>query len=178
MNPHRSELFFAKRTVFVEGESDRIVLEMMGKHLEVYDSEITIVETGGKDNLPYYIQLAEAFELDYVIMHDEDARDEDIGEAPVKEIDECEECFKRKSAQFKSLKDHPKKNKKIRELITKGQLILWYKTLNKKFDIPAGKSKGASAQQWCEKVQNGVIDMPQELRDVVQKIYSLEALQE
>ena len=68
MNPHRSELFFAKRTVFVEGESDRIVLEMMGKHLEVYDSEITIVETGGKDNLPYYIQLAEAFELDsYVI---------------------------------------------------------------------------------------------------------------
>lgn len=178
MNPHRSELFFAKRTVFVEGESDRIVLEMMGKHLEVYDSEITIVETGGKDNLPYYIQLAEAFELDYVIMHDEDARDEDIGEAPVKEIDECEECFKRKSAQFKSLKDHPKKNKKIRELITKGQLVLWYKTLNKKFDIPAGKSKGASAQQWCEKVQNGVIDMPQELRDVVQKIYSLEALQE
>ena len=176
MNPHRSELFFAKRTVFVEGESDRIVLEMMGKHLDVHNSEISIVETGGKDNLSFYIQLAEAFELDYVVMHDEDAKDEDIGEAPVIETGECEECFKRKRGKFKKLKGHPKKNNDIQELITKGQLITWYKTLNDKFSIPKGKSKGASAQQWCEKVQNGTIDIPLELKEAVQKIYSLEAL--
>ena len=174
MNPHRSELFFAKRTVFVEGESDRIVLEMMGEHLGVHDSEITIVETGSKYNIPFYIQLAEAFELDYVVMHDEDAKDEDIGEAPVIETGECEECFKRKSGKFKNLKGHPKKNKEIQELIKKGQLITWYKTLNDKFDIPEGRSKGASAQQWCEKVHNEEVAMPLELEKAVRKVYSLE----
>lgn len=178
MNPHRSELFFAKRTVFVEGESDRIVLEMMGKYLGVHNSEITIVETGSKYNIPFYIKLAEAFELDYVVMHDEDARNEDIGEAPVKEIDGCEECFKRKSGKFNDLKGHPKKNKEIQDLMTKGQPITWYKTLNDKFDIPGGKSKGAKAQQWCEKVQNGEIDIPFELENEVKKIYSLEVIQE
>ena len=178
MNPHRSELFFAKRTVFVEGESDRIVLEMMGKYLGVHNSEITIVETGSKYNIPFYIKLAEAFELDYVVMHDEDARNEDIGEAPVKEINECEECFKRKSGKFNDLKGHPKKNKEIQDLMTKGQPITWYKTLNDKFDIPGGKSKGAKAQQWCEKVQNGEINIPFELEIAVKKIYSLEVIQE
>lgn len=175
MNPHRSELFFAKRTVFVEGESDRIVLEMMGKYLEVHNSEITIVETGSKYNLPFYIKLAEAFELDYAVVHDVDARDEDIGDTPVKEEGDCDECFNRKMDKFSHLRRHPEKNREICDLTAEGKLITWYPTLNKEFSIPEGTNKGVSAQKWCEKVQNGELDMPDRLETVVREVYSLEA---
>lgn len=145
MNPHRSELFFAKRVVFVEGESDRIVLEMIGDYLGVHNPEITIIETESKDNLPFYIQLAEAFELDYMVMHDKDAREDDVSTPPEKAEGECEECFGRKVDSYHSKKEHPSKNARIKELIKRGKLITWYPDLNTECCIPKGRSRGIAA---------------------------------
>lgn len=171
MNPHRSELFFAKRVVFVEGESDRIVLEMLGDYLNIRKSEISIIETESKDNIPFYIHLAEAFELDYIVIHDEDAREDDISNPPEKEEDECENCFLRKKDKFRSLKDHPKKNNRIKEIIRNGKLLTFYPTLNEEFVIPKGKSKGVSAQQWCEEVRNGEKELPLKLEKIIEEVY-------
>ena len=156
MNPHRSELFFSKKAVFVEGESDRIVLEMLGKHLGVHDPEVTIIETGSKNNLPFYIQLVEAFELDYMVIHDDDVED---GNGVV--------------SNNESIRNR-EKNEEISRLTTKSKPIIWHPTLNKQFNIPEGKSKGASAQQWCEKIQNREIDAPYELEEAVRAVYNLE----
>jgi len=175
MNPHRSELFFAKRVVFVEGESDRIVLEMIGKHLGMHNPEVTIIETGSKDNFLFYIQLAEAFGLDYVVMHDEDAREDDIRTPPEKVDGECEECFKRKLDNYNSQKEHPAKNKRIKKLIKRGKLVTWYPNLNTECGIPKGQSKGMAAQKWClDVMKDGETKIPHKLESKVKEIYTLE----
>ena len=115
--------------------------------------------------------MAEAFELDYIVIHDEDAREDDISNPPEKEDDECENCFLRKRDKFRSLKDHPRKNNRIKEIIRNGKLLTFYPTLNEEFVIPKGKSKGVSAQQWCEEVRNGEKELPHKLKKIIEEVY-------
>jgi CRISPR-associated exonuclease Cas4 len=173
MNPHRSELFFARRVVFVEGESDRIVLEMLGDYLDVRNPDTTIIEAESKDNLPFYIQLAEAFELDYVVMHDEDAREDDV-RTPPEEVDgECEECFGRKVDSYHSKKEHPSKNARIKDLIKRGKLITWYPDLNTECSIPKGRNRGMAAQSWCLGVKDEMTKIPPKLEEAIKNVYTL-----
>lgn len=171
MNPHRSELFFAKRVVFVEGESDRIVLEMLGDFLRIRTPEVSIVQVESKFNLPFYVKLAKAFSLNYLVMHDIDAKEEDII-IPMRDGFTCEECFKRKKDQINSLKNHPKRNKELQDLVDADQLITWYPNLNEECCIPKGQSKGMTAQKWCTDVKEGKIEIPKKLKDVVMKVYT------
>lgn len=72
INPERSEMFFAKKVVFVEGETERVVLPYIADKIGIYDPEISIIDCGSKFNLPLYIEIANAFSLKYVVVHDED----------------------------------------------------------------------------------------------------------
>lgn len=52
INPDRSELFFAKKVILVEGQTDKIVLSYLAKHLGVFKYEYSIIECGSKSSIP------------------------------------------------------------------------------------------------------------------------------
>jgi putative ATP-dependent endonuclease of the OLD family len=72
INPDRGEMFFGRRAVFVEGVTEKSVLPFLGEKMRVFDNEVSIIDCGAKHNLPLYVTIANAFALDYVVVHDED----------------------------------------------------------------------------------------------------------
>lgn len=72
INPDRAEMFFARRVVFVEGETERVLLPYLAERLGLLDSDVSVIECGSKHNLPLYIAIAKAFQLSYLVIHDED----------------------------------------------------------------------------------------------------------
>jgi putative ATP-dependent endonuclease of OLD family len=72
VDPGRAEMFFAKRVVFVEGETEASVLPFLAQQLGCFDPEVSVVDCGSKFNLALYIAIANAFKLRYLVIHDED----------------------------------------------------------------------------------------------------------
>lgn len=74
-NPELRALLFARGVVFVEGPSDKIVIEEIdrqsGSTLEV--SEWSVVALGSKDNLPSYARIGKALRLPLLAVVDRDA---------------------------------------------------------------------------------------------------------
>lgn len=80
LNPERGEMFFAKKTIFVEGETEKSILPFLAQKLDCFSSDISIVDCGSKHNLPLYIAIANAFSLTYHVLHDKDPLPEPIPE--------------------------------------------------------------------------------------------------
>ena len=72
INPERSELFFAKKIILVEGQTDKTIIPYLAKKLSVFKNEYTIIDCGSKDNMPLYIKLLNGFKLKYVVVYDRD----------------------------------------------------------------------------------------------------------
>lgn len=72
INPERAEMFFCRKAVFVEGETERVLLPYLADRLGLLDSEVSVIDCGSKFNLPFYIELAKAFGIRYAVVHDED----------------------------------------------------------------------------------------------------------
>jgi CRISPR-associated exonuclease Cas4 len=72
VNPDRSELFFARKVIFVEGETEKAVFPFLADKLGIKHYDVSIVDCGSKHNLPLYIKVANAFSIPYVVVHDED----------------------------------------------------------------------------------------------------------
>jgi putative ATP-dependent endonuclease of OLD family len=92
INPDRGELFFAKKVILVEGDTEAAVVPYLAQRLGCYDPEISIINCGSKFNLHLYIRLLEAFKLPYMVLHDEDPLPDPI---PVDwKADKLRECGK------------------------------------------------------------------------------------
>lgn len=72
LNPDRGEMFFAKKAVFVEGETEKSLLPFLAQRLGCYTPDVSIVDCGSKHNLGLYIAIANAFQIQYHVVHDED----------------------------------------------------------------------------------------------------------
>tara|TARA_B100001939_G_scaffold338664_1_gene344528 strand:+ start:14613 stop:16475 length:1863 start_codon:yes stop_codon:yes gene_type:complete len=72
INPDRGEMFFARRVVFVEGETEKVIIPYLAEKLGKFDPDVSIIDCGSKHNLPLYVTIAKAFALPYVVVHDED----------------------------------------------------------------------------------------------------------
>ena len=72
INPDRSELFFAKRVVLVEGPTDKTCIPLLAKRIEVFRYDYTLIDCGSKDNIPLYVQLLNKFKIPYVVVYDKD----------------------------------------------------------------------------------------------------------
>jgi putative ATP-dependent endonuclease of OLD family len=77
LDPERSELFFAKRLLLVEGDTEKLALPEYAKGLELDldRAGATIVEVGGKRNLKDFAELAISFEIPTGIVYDKDSSD-------------------------------------------------------------------------------------------------------
>ena len=72
----RSELFLAHSAVLVEGQTEKLVLPFVFAALG-YDHDreaISIVECGGKPNIPLFARICAAVGVPYVVVHDSDTR--------------------------------------------------------------------------------------------------------
>ena len=72
INPDRSELFFAKRVLLVEGPTDKTLIPLLAKQLGVFRFDHTLVDCGSKDNIPLYCQLLNKFKIPYIAIYDKD----------------------------------------------------------------------------------------------------------
>ena len=72
----RSELFLARAAVLVEGLTEKLVLPFVFAALghDVDREGISIIECGGKPNLPLFARICEATGVPYVVVHDSDRR--------------------------------------------------------------------------------------------------------
>jgi len=75
LNPERNELFFAKKVLLVEGDTEKLSLSEYAKR-ENLDFDITggtIVEVGGKRNLKTFADLILSFNISLGIVYDIDS---------------------------------------------------------------------------------------------------------
>ncbi|WP_308990431.1 AAA family ATPase [Mariniflexile litorale] len=72
INPERGELFFAKKVILVEGQTDKTVIPMIAKLLGVFRYDFTIIDCGSKSNIPFYINLLNKFGIKYSAVYDKD----------------------------------------------------------------------------------------------------------
>lgn len=72
INPERSELFFAKKVIIVEGATDKTIIPRLAKATGHFNFEYTVIECGGKDSIKLYIKLLNSFRIPYVAVYDQD----------------------------------------------------------------------------------------------------------
>ncbi len=72
----RSELFLARAVVLVEGWTEKLVLPFVFASLghDVDREAISIIECGGKPNLPLFAGICRAVGVPFVVIHDSDRK--------------------------------------------------------------------------------------------------------
>lgn len=72
----RAELFFSRAAILVEGMTEKIALPFIFQALghDTDREQISVVECGGKSNLPLFIEICKRARVPYVVVHDSDLR--------------------------------------------------------------------------------------------------------
>lgn len=87
LNPTINELFFAKRVLLVEGPEDQIAVSAylvdVGKIVNrIEEIDWSIIVAGGKEAIPFFQRVLNAFAISYTVLHDlditEDMNENDI----------------------------------------------------------------------------------------------------
>ncbi len=72
INPDRGELFFAKKIILLEGQTDKTIIPFLAEKLGVLRHDYTLIDCGGKSSMPVYINLLNNFKLPYIVVYDLD----------------------------------------------------------------------------------------------------------
>jgi putative ATP-dependent endonuclease of OLD family len=77
LDPERNEMFFAKKLLIVEGDTEKMAFPEFAKRMKIdFDSVgSTIIEVGGKRNLIDFVELALSFEIPVGLVYDVDSSD-------------------------------------------------------------------------------------------------------
>lgn len=77
LDPERNEMFFAKKLLIVEGDTEKMAFPEFAKRMEIdFDSVgSSIIEVGGKRNLIDFIELALSFGIPVGVVYDTDSSD-------------------------------------------------------------------------------------------------------
>ena len=81
LNTDVNELFFAKNVILAEGSEDKIAITETSKKLKkinnrLEEKDATIIVTGGKESIPFFVRVLNAFKINYAVLHDLDIRDD------------------------------------------------------------------------------------------------------
>lgn len=70
----KSEMFFAKKVLLVEGATEKYSLPYIFKliGIDINERGISILDAGSKENLLFFIKILKAFKIPFVVLHDED----------------------------------------------------------------------------------------------------------
>jgi predicted ATPase len=72
----RAELFFSRASILVEGMTEKMTFPFIFRALghDADREQISIVECGGKANLPLFVEICRRARVPYVVVHDSDLR--------------------------------------------------------------------------------------------------------
>jgi len=160
-DPERSEMFFGKKVVLVEGDAEKFSLPLIAKILQIHSYDVTVVECNGKYNLPFYIKVLNAFNLPYVVVHDEDPIPDNVGPGH-KDYGESNKAFQLNDA--------------ITRLVNNPTLIHMFRP---DFETVAGISKRAGKHigkpfaAFRHFRTKSAEEIPERLRQVVKSIYGM-----
>lgn len=70
-NPHVCEAFYADNVILVEGDTETIVYRDLLKRFYP-EKEIFILNTGSKNNMPFFQEILTAFRIKHCVIHDAD----------------------------------------------------------------------------------------------------------
>ncbi|MCQ1060001.1 AAA family ATPase [Photobacterium sp. ZSDE20] len=72
-NPHICEIFFSDEVILVEGDTEAIVLRGL-IHDHYPNSDLFVLNTGTKNNIPFFIEVLSHFRINQHVIHDSDER--------------------------------------------------------------------------------------------------------
>ncbi len=72
-NPHICETFFADEVVLVEGDTEAIVVRQL-LHEHYPEKDIFVLNTGTKNNMPFFVKVLSHFKIKQHVIHDSDCR--------------------------------------------------------------------------------------------------------
>ncbi|QDP73479.1 AAA family ATPase [Legionella israelensis] len=77
LDPERGELFFAKKLLLVEGDTEKLMLPAYASRMGIDLDQLgaTIVEVGGKKSLKEFAEISISFQIPTGIVYDTDASD-------------------------------------------------------------------------------------------------------
>jgi len=77
LNPDRNEMFFAKKILIVEGDTEKMAFPEFANRMNVDFDKVgsSIIEVGGKRNLVDFIELALSFNIPVGVVYDTDSSD-------------------------------------------------------------------------------------------------------
>ncbi len=77
LDPERNELFFAKKLLIVEGDTEKLALPEYARRLDIDIDKNggTIIEVGGKRNIMNFLNLALSLKIPAGLIYDEDSSD-------------------------------------------------------------------------------------------------------
>ena len=72
-NPHVCEAFYADKVLLVEGDTETIVYrDLLNRFYP--DQEIFVLNTGSKNNMPFFQEILTSFRIEHYVIHDTDVR--------------------------------------------------------------------------------------------------------
>lgn len=72
VNPDRAEMFFARKVILTEGETEKVLFPFLAQKLNCFDPNVSVIDCGNKYNLKLYMAILNAFLIPYCVVHDED----------------------------------------------------------------------------------------------------------
>jgi hypothetical protein len=98
----RSELFFSRAAILVEGMTEKIAFPFVFRALgrDADREQISIVECGGKANLPLFIEICRRARIPYVAVHDSDVRP---GREPAEGVAELNALIRRRAGARRTI---------------------------------------------------------------------------
>jgi putative ATP-dependent endonuclease of the OLD family len=156
-NPDRSELFFARKVVLVEGPTEKSILPMLARRLGYWSPDVTVIDCAGKGSIPLYIEVLNAFRRQFLVIHDED---------PITVIET--------DADYRPQKEMFEKNLEIRSLTQRPLGAI--EMLSPDFERVAGITKSQAELKGkpiaaLDRFSNETAEIPQKLREVTEAMY-------
>jgi len=75
----RSEMFFSRKVVLVEGDTEKFIIPFWAtkfaesyKDFDFYSKNICVIECGGKTNIHVFMRVLTAFKIPFIVIHDVD----------------------------------------------------------------------------------------------------------
>ena len=113
----RNELFFARKVLLVEGDTEKVIFPLAFKALgsDINKLGISVVEAGGKTKIPLFMKVCQAIEIPFWVVVDEDIHPIDPTWSEKKQAVQNEDNAK-----------HTRWNKDIEATLNGGGAITWY----------------------------------------------------
>lgn len=71
-NPHICEVFYSDKVIVVEGDTETIVYRELLKNFYPHE-EIFVLNSGSKNNIPFFQKILTSFNIEHYIIHDTDS---------------------------------------------------------------------------------------------------------